>query len=113
MVIPLGTSYRRPIWVLVITVIVFIPGLSIGTTSKMDKPESISVAADAIGMYLKKIANEELFVLKMQEIFDSYSPPTSSAKSKSNLKNHIFSFVELPLKLQRRQLEILFLFHFF
>ena len=80
-----GPSYGRPILVLLIIVIVFIPALTTQSSSKTDKPESISVAADAIGMYLKKIANEELFVQKMQEIFDSDSSPTSSAKSKSNL----------------------------
>ena len=32
--------------------------------------ESISIAADAIGMYLRKIANNELFVSKMQDIFN-------------------------------------------
>ena len=96
MFIPPGTSYRRPIWVLVITLIVFIPGLSTRSTSKTDKPESISVAADAIGMYLKKIANEELFVLKMQEIFDSDTSSSSPAESKSNHIYHIIPFVELP-----------------
>ena len=96
MVIPPGTSYRRPIWVLVITLIVFITGLSTRSTSKTDKPESISVAADAIGMYLKKIANKELFVLKMQEIFDSDTSPSSPPELKSNLINHIIPLVEIP-----------------
>ena len=96
MVIPPGTSYRRPIWVLFITLIVFVPGMSTRSTSKTDKPESISVAADAIGMYLKKIANKELFVLKMQEIFDSDTSPSSPPELKSNLINHIIPLVEIP-----------------
>ena len=55
------------IWIAVISVPEFLSESLPDTKS----PESISYAADAIGMYLKKIANDELFVLKMQEIYDS------------------------------------------
>lgn len=71
--------------VLLIIIFVFMPGLSSKSSVNLDKPESISVAADAIGMYLKKIANKELFVLKMQEIFDANPPVPPSAKSKENV----------------------------
>ena len=62
--------------------IAFVPDLSLESVSNSETPESISFAADAIGMYLKKIANKELFVLNMQEIFDinadSVQPPIKS-----------------------------------
>ena len=51
-------------------IFVLLPILSSKSLPDPDHPESISFAADAIGMYLKKIANDELFVQKMQEIFD-------------------------------------------
>ena len=63
-----GPMKHWPKMVLLIIIFVFIPGLFTKSSVTLDKPESISVAADAIGMYLKKIANKELFVLKMQEI---------------------------------------------
>ena len=49
---------------------VLLPILSSKSLPDPDHPESISFAADAIGLYLKKIANDELFVQKMQDIFD-------------------------------------------
>ena len=51
--------------------------------------ESISLAADAIGMYLRKIANQELFVSKMQDIFDQaapYSEETASVQGMYEMK---------------------------
>ena len=50
-------------------------------TSDSKTVESISLAADAIGMYLRKIANQELFVSKMQDIFDQASPQSEEAAS--------------------------------
>ena len=55
------------IWISVISV----PEFLSESLPDTESPESISYAADAIGMYLKKIANDELFVLKMQEIYNS------------------------------------------
>ena len=55
------------IWIAVISV----PKFLSESLPDTESPESISYAADAIGMYLKKIANNELFVLKMQEIYNS------------------------------------------
>ena len=55
------------IWIAVI----FVPEFLSESLPDTKPPESISYAADAIGMYLKKIANNELFVLKMQEIYNS------------------------------------------
>ena len=72
---------RRKLFFLCIF-IAFVPDLSLESVSNSETPESISFAADAIGMYLKKIANKELFVLNMQEIFnlnfDSVQPPIKS-----------------------------------
>lgn len=70
----------KPKMVLLSIIFVFIHVLSSEGSTNLDKPESISVAADAIGMYLKKIANKELFVLKMQEIFDSNASTYPEAK---------------------------------
>ena len=70
----------KPKMVLLSIIFVFIHVLSSECSTNLDNPESISVAADAIGMYLKKIANKELFVHKMQEIFDSNASTFPEAK---------------------------------
>ena len=60
------------LWFLVL-ILKPMPTLTSESLSDSGRSESISFAADAIGMYLKKIANKELFVLKMQDIFDMNS----------------------------------------
>ena len=90
----------KPKMVLLSIIFVFIHVLSSECSTNLDNPESISVAADAIGMYLKKIANKELFVLKMQEIFDSNA--STYPKADFQETNHQESAEEVLKKLVAR-----------
>ena len=64
----------------------FLPALASESPVHSEAPDSISFAADAIGIYLKKIANQELFVSKMQEIFDMNSYQVQAPPNTKGMK---------------------------